>query len=532
MASVGVLLLIACGNVANLLLSRSNVRQNELGVRVAVGAGRARLFRQLLTESVLLALLGGMLGVGLAVGAVFSLGRVGEQSLPRLAEIAVHGKILAFTTLITLTTAIVFGLLPALRLSRVNVVDVIKGCGRGSLGDGSVWSRFNLSNALIVAEIGLSLVLLIGAGLLTRSMGALQQVDPGFDAEQTLTFRYSLTGDPYGEASRRAAFVDELEASIATLPGVRSVGGGSLLPFSPGVAWGTIAVEGYVPPTGEDEDIIADFHVVTPGYFPTMGISLLTGRTFDELDRDDGLLVAIVDQRFAAKAFADRNPIGGRIRAIGNEWAEVVGVAEPVKQDALDSDEQHYAVYYSHAQVPLRRMYSTVKTSVEPGSLVGAVRQIVSDMDDRVAVVDVSSMSHRVADSLAERRFSMLMLRVFSVVALILAAVGIYGLISYRVSQGVHELGMRMALGAPSRAIMKLVLVRGMLLAVVGVALGLLGAVNLTTMMTTMLYDVSPTDGLTYSSVSVFLLVTVCVACFVPARRAAAVDPLEALRAE
>jgi predicted permease len=531
LASVGVLLLIACGNVANLLLSRAGSRQRELGVRAAVGAGRGRLVRQLLTESAMLAFMGGTVGVALALAGVSVLGRLGGVSLPRLEEIGVHGPVLAFAVVTTMATTVVFGLLPTLRLSGINVAEVIKCGGRGTLGGGAIWSRFNLSSGLVIVEIGLSLVLLIGGGLLTRSLGALQQVDPGFAAERLLTFRFSLSGESYGEDRARIAFVDELESRLAALPGVLTVGATSQLPFAPGVSWGHIRVEGYVPPEGGDEGIVVHFRSVTPDYFPTMGYTLLAGRGLDESDRADGLNVVVIDQRLAEKAFPDRDPIGGRISGTTSDWAEVVGVVAPVKDVALEG-EPRFTVYFPNAQFATGQVYMTVKTSGDPTALAGTVQRIVAELDDRVAVVDMTPMSQRVADSLAPRRFSMRLLQAFSLIALLLAAVGIYGLVSYRVSQGTHELGMRMALGAPRRTIINMVLGHGMALAGIGVGLGLAGALGLTRLMTGMLFEVSPTDASTYAAVSALLVVITLYACLVPARRATRVDPLDALRAE
>ncbi len=532
LASVVVLLLIACGNVANLLLSRANMRQRELGVRAALGAGRGRLVRQLLTESTILALLGGGLGVGLAVGGVALLRRVGEVSLPRLAEIGVEGSVLAFAILTTLATTIVFGLLPALRLSGINVAEVLKSGGRGAVGGGAIWSRFNLSSGLVVAEIGLSLILLVGGGLLTRSFVALRDVDPGFVVDHTLTFRFQMNGERYGEPPQRSAFMNELEERVAALPGVTGVGGVNRLPFAPGVSFGPLRVDGYVPPEGEGEVVVADFRVVTPDYFQTMGIGVQRGRAFDERDREDGLQVAMIDQRLADMVFAGRDPIGGRVGWVfADEWVVVVGVVRPIKHTGLD-DEPRFTVYFPHAQWSSGSMYLTVKTAGDPQSALGMVQGVISELDDRVAVVDVSPLSRRVADSLGQRRFSMRLLQLFGLIAMILAAVGIYGLVSYRVSQGSHELGMRMALGAQPSAIVKLVLTHGMALACGGVLLGLAGAVGLTRLMTSMLFGVTPTDWLTYAGVSAFLVLTTLYACFVPARRATRVDPLEALRAE
>ncbi len=530
--SVGVLLLIACGNVANLLLARSNVRQRELGVRAAVGAGRGRLARQLLTESAVLGLLGGVFGVGLAVGGVALLRRVGEMSLPRLAEIGVEGNVLAFAIFTTLATTIVFGLLPALRLSGINVAEVIKGVGRGAVGGGTIWSRFNLSSGFVVAEVGLSLILLVGGGLLTRSFVALQDVDPGFVADRTLTLRFQLSGEPYSDQARRRAFVNELEERVTALPGVTSVGGISRLPFASGVSFGPMRVDGYVPPEGEGETLIADFRVVTPDYFQTMGIGIQQGRAFDERDREDGLQVAIIDQRLADKVFAARDPIGGRVAWVFNDdWMVVVGVVRSIKHTGLD-DEPRFTLYQPHAQQSASGMYLTVKTAGDPQSALGMVKGVISALDDRVAVVDVSPMSQRVADSLGQRRFSMRLLQLFGLIAMILAAVGIYGLVSYRVSQGSRELGMRMALGAQPSAIVKLVLTHGMALVSAGVLLGAAGAVALSRLMTSMLFGVTATDWLTYASVSVLLVLTTLFACFIPARRATRADPLETLRAE
>lgn len=531
LASVGGVLLIACVNVANLLLARSGSRRRELGIRAAMGAGGRRLVRQLLTESAMLAALGGVLGVGLADVGLRVVHRVGAVSLPRVSEIGLDGRVLLFSLVITMVTCFVFGLVPAWRAARIDLADSLRPGGRTSTGGGALWSRFNLSNALVVAEIGLSLVLLVGGGLLVRSFVALQHVDPGFRAEGRLTFRVSLSGDAYGERVDRIAFYDELAQRLAALPGVESVGGASHVPLDGGVSWGPIAIDGYVPPQGPRHQIISDFRVVTPGYFRTMGIPLVGGRDFDARDTPNEAAVAIIDENFAATYFPDRDPIGMRIVDFFWAKATIIGVVGTVHRESLDRVSR-VTFYAPQGQWGTRRLYMALATAGDPDALVAPATRVVEELDEAVAVADVRTMQSRVGSSLARRRFSMGLLQILGAVALALAAVGIYGLVSYRVNQGARELSLRMALGASTGRILRLVVRHGLGLAAVGVVTGLVGALVVTRFMRSMLFGVGPVDGLTYGTVAAGLAVTALIACYIPARRATRVDPMDAITGE
>jgi predicted permease len=532
LASVGGVLLIACVNVANLLLARGGSRQRELGVRAAMGAERPRLVRQLLTESAVLAAFGGALGVGLASGGLRLVQRAGAASLPRVYEIGLDGRILVFALSITMVTCLVFGLVPAWRSARVELVDTLRPGGRTATAGGALWSRFNLSSALVIVEIALALVLLIGGGLLARSFMALGRVDPGFRAEGLLTFRVSLSGDAYAERVSRIAFFDALAERLAAVPGVQAVGGASHVPFDRGVSWGPMDIDDYVPPQGEAHQIITDFRVTMPGYFQAMGIPLIRGRVFDERDDLEAPEVAVIDETFARRYFPDRDPIGMRLvdGFLGTK-ATIIGVVGTVNREALDQVSR-VTTYRPQGQWGWRRMYMVLSTSGDPETLVAPATRAVAEADPEVAVVDVLPMTTRVASSLAERRFSMALLQILGLVALTLAAVGVYGLVSYRVGQSTRELGLRMALGAPAGRILAMVLRHGLALAGVGVATGLVAALALTGFMRSMLFGVDAMDGWTYATLASGLALTVMIACYVPARRATRVNPLDAITGE
>lgn len=531
LASVGCVLLIACVNVANLLLARAGARRRELGVRATLGAVRGRLVRQLLTESGLLALIGGGLGVGLAAAGLSAVHQFGAASLPRLSEIGIDRRVLGFSLATTAVTCLVFGWLPALRTTRIDLAETLKAGGRGTTRGGALWSRFNLSSGLVVGEIGLALVLLVAGALLTRSFAAVQRVDPGFDAKGRLTFRVRLSGDHYRERSARVAFYDRLTERLRELPGVDAVGAASDIPLTGGVSWAPVSIDGYTPPQGDDHEIVSEWRYVSPEYFATMGIPLMRGRSFEDGDRLDRPLVAIIDQHFADTYFPDRDPIGMRVSTWGAEGVMIVGVVGTVKHDALDRVSR-VTTYFAQGQVGARGMYLTIKTAGDPQTLAAPVRRAVEELDDNLAVVDVRSMRSRVADSLAERRFSMALLQILSVIALILACVGIYGLVSYRVNDGAHEIGLRMALGAPAPRILRLVLRHGLMLASAGVVTGLAIALAVTRFLRAMLFGVSAVDARTFAAVAAGLVATTLVACYVPARRATLVDPLDAIKAE
>ncbi|MCZ6915648.1 MAG: ABC transporter permease [Gemmatimonadetes bacterium] len=527
LGAVGVLLLIACANVANLLLSRSDGRQRELTIRSALGAGRARILRQLLTESVFLAGAGGALGVGLAFASLAALQKVGARSLPRLPEIGIDGTVLGFALLLAITTSVVFGLLPALRTSRVDLAGNLRATGRETLGRGGLWSTFNLSSALVVGEIGLAVVLLIDGGLLVRSFRALERVDPGFVATNVWTFKFQLLGERFGEPAERSAAFNEIEDQLAALPGVTDVGGVHILPFTGGVSWGPLTFEGMSP----GDEVITHFRIATPGHFRTLQIPLIRGRLFDERDRADVPPVALVDQRLAERVFPGEDPIGRRVESWPSGWAEIVGIVGSVKGRGLDA-ESPLMLYFPHQQVPTTRMYLNLRAPGVSNAFGATVERVMRESGAPVLLADATPMTRRVADSLASRRFTMLLFQAFGLMALVLAVVGVYGLVAYRVSQGTPELGMRMALGADAGHVARLVLRHGMALSTLGIVLGLGAAAVVTRLMGSMLFNVAPIDPTTFGIVAVFLITVTLVACFVPARRATRLDPMEALRSD
>ena len=393
-----------------------------------------------------------------------------------------------------------------------------------------MWSRFNLSSALVVVEIGLSLVLLVGGGLLARSFIALQRVDPGFEADSQLTFRLRLSGTEYADRATRIAFNEQLEERLEAIPGIDAVGTTSILPFAQGVLWLPIGTESYVPPQGEDHQIISELRFVTPTYFEAMGIPLIRGRGFDERDRLDAAPVAMIDKSFAETYFPQRNPIGTQLRWGGGKVA-IIGVVGTVKHESLDSDSR-VTTYIPNGQLGVHRLYLAIRAAGDPAALVAPVTRAVHELDDNLVLVDVLPMRSRLADSLAERRFSMTLLQVLGAMALVLASVGVYGLVAYRVNEGAHELGLRMALGATTRTILKLVLRHGLTLASAGVASGLAAALAVTGLMRSMLFGVSTVDPWTFATVSAGLVMTALIACYIPARRATRLDPLDALKTE
>ncbi len=529
LASVAILLLIACVNVANLLLSRVAERRRDLGIRAAVGAGRRRLLRQMLTESGVLAALGGLLGIGVAFAGVGILRRVGSVSLPRIDTITLDLRVLGFALLVTGATVLLCGLLPALGATRFNLSEVLKQGHRGGVG-GALWSRFNLSSLLVITEIGLSLVLLVGGGLLGRSLLAIREVDPGFEFEGRLSFSVQLSG-PEFPPERRIEFVRDLSVGLTELPSVTGVGAVSLIPFGGNLAWTPVIVPGYDPPDGTNGEFIASIRIVTPEYFETMGIPVLEGETFRADYAPDEPRAILVDQRVREVYFQGRDPVGARISTLNDDSSRVAGVVGSIKHTGLDNPSR-YTLYLAYSQVPTTRMAMVVRTVGDPMALSEAATAVVHRLAPDVAVVDMSSMDNRISASLAERRFLMLLLQTFSLVALVLAAVGIFGLVSYRVSRGTRDLGMRMALGAGAERILRMVVVHGMTLAAAGLALGVIGALALTGLLRGMLYGVAPTDPVTYLGMVVGVAVTVLVACLLPARRATRIDPMEALRSE
>jgi len=532
LGAVGLVLLIACGNVANLLLSRAAVRQKEMAIRAAVGASRERIVRQLLTEAVLLSAVGGVLGLALAMVAVKVLGQFGSAKIPRLDEIGIDGRVLAFTFGISLVTGIVFGLVPAVRASRLDLNDVLREGGRGGVGTSAFGlGHHQLRKLLISAELALSLVLLIGAGLLIRSYQRITNANPGFDPARVLSVRVALPGFKYNNPDAIIAFYKRLEDRLAALPGVEHVGSNYLLPLSSvALGWEPITVDGYVPKAAGEDLIIASSGYVSPDYFRAMGIPLLKGRYFDDRDIRGAPDVAIVDDKLAERFWPGQDPLGKRMRrGDSGPWRTVVGVVADTKEYEVDG-EPPITAFYPNRQLGVGTRYLVIKTRADVAGISSAVTREVQALDADLPVFDVNTMDERLADSLARRRFSMFLLVVFAVCASLLAAIGIYGVVSFWVSQRTRELGIRAALGARQADIMQLVIRQVAVLVAVGITVGLAASFGLTRVMSSLLFGVSATDGVTYVLLAALLGIVALVATYVPARRAAGVPPIVALR--
>jgi predicted permease len=536
-ASVGFVLLIACVNVANLLLSRALARQREVAVRAALGASRGRLIGQLLTESIMLALAGGVLGLVFSYVCLEGIRALGSASVPRLHEIQINWRVMVYAFSISILSGVLFGLVPALRLSRVDLQTQLKDAGRASAGTSAVWGRGQaLRRLLVIGELALSVMLLIGAGLLIRSFSHLQNVSPGFSPDNVLTLELTMTGRKYGDADAVLNTYKALWERLSHLPGVTAAGGVTALPLSQMMAWGPITVEGRAAQAGE-KFINADIRVVGGDYFRAMQIPLLKGRVFTEQDTRTTPRVVVIDDHMAQQLWPGEEPLGKRIRTGGFDvtpdtpWMTVIGVVGRVKQDALDADSR-MAYYRYQGQTPSRAMNVVVRGSADPAGLAGAVTDEIRALDPDMPVYKMRTMGERIDESLAERRFSMLLLTLFAVLALALAAIGVYGVMAYLVSQGTRELGIRLALGAAPRDLLTLVIRQGMVVAMVGTALGVVGAMLLTRFMRALLFGVRPSDPVTFAAIATTLTVVALAASYIPARRAARIDPIVSLRSE
>ena len=532
--AVGFVLLIACGNVANLLLAKAAPRQREMAVRTALGARRIHLLAQLLTESLVLAVLAGGLGVLLAIWGTNALVALSPDSLPRAREIGFDWRILTFTTTIALATGIVFGLVPALWASRTDLVGSLKEGSRGATAGGG-----RLRKGLVVAEIALSLMLLVGAGLMLRSFSQLRHVNPGFRTDHALTLRVSLPV-PNAEISeadedRFVNFFDQTLTRLRALPGVTAAGAANMIPLDGNGTDRLIDIEGYVPRDSADKPD-AQNRQATPGWFAAMGIPLVRGRLIEPSDDKQTPRVVVVNEEFARRFFSNSDPIGRRIR-LGKltaefPWATIVGIVGDVRNFALDEPPEP-AMYWPVAQV--RRtpaLAIVVRTEGDPAALLSSVRGAIAEIDSAQPIYDMQTLEQLVAKSLGQRQFTLTLMLLFGVVALVLSAVGIYGVMAFAVTQRTQEIGIRMALGGRAIDVLKLIVGSGMYLAVIGVILGLVGAFAITRLMASLLFGVSPTDVLTFALVSVGLLLVALLACYLPARRATKVDPLIALRYE
>lgn len=536
-AAVIFMLLIACANVANLMLARASTRRKEIALRLAVGASRWRIARQLIVESLLLSLVGGLLGVLLATWGVSLLLKFNPDGVERLDDVRVDTRVLAFTFLVTLFVGLLFGLVPAFQSSKVGLSEALKEGGRAlSMAVGG-----RLRSSLVVAEVALALLLLVGAGLTVRSFSRLTNVDPGFNSQNVLTFRLRLPDAKYPEAAQPITFNREALARVSTLPGVVHVAVSTGFPLGR-ASFGEFLIEGLPEPmpgrapVAQRQDVSADYH-------KALNIRLLEGRLFTPQDTETTPLVVLVDEVLAARSFPDRplrEILGSRLKFGGDTdgWREIVGVVRHVKQESL-TEESRPQIYRPWTQISakwragmLRATDMIVKTSVEPYSLIGAIKQEIRAIDKDQPIAQVQTLGDKLSDSIAPQRFTLLLLSIFSVIALLLAAAGIFGVMSYAVSLRTHEIGIRLALGARLSDVLLLVVKSGMGLTITGIALGLAGAFALTRLMAGLLFGITPTDPLTLVCVSLGLVLVALVACYVPARRATKVDPLEALRYE
>ena len=532
LGAVGFVLLISCVNVANLLLTRASAREKEIAIRAALGAGRSRLVRQLLTESIALAALGGVAGLLVAYWGLGTLVTLIPYQVPRLEEVGIDGVVLGFTLGLSVLTGMVFGLIPAHQVAGRDIHEALKEGGRSSSAAG----RHRARNLLAVVEIALAVVLLVGAGLMVRSFLRLQQVDSGFRSERVLTTRLTLSKSRYETASQKNTFYQQLLSRIESLPGVLSAAAISTPPLYGGWSWGWVP-EGFTP-RKRSEVPDSQFRVVSPGYFQTMNISLLRGRDFSDADDGEGQPVVIISRWLARKYWPEEDPVGKRLRLLGEKgddyWRTIVGVVGDVRHWG-PSREVAPLLYVPHLQAAdfaLGSMTVLVRTAGDPTGMMGTIRSQVLAIDPQQPVFNIRTMDQFVSDSVAQPRFHFLLLGLFAVLALVLAAVGVYGVISYSVGQRTHEFGVRMALGAQRADILKLVVGQGMLLTLIGVAVGLAGAFALTRFLQSLLFGVAPTDPATFAAVAVLLGVVALLACYIPARRATKVDPMVALRYE
>jgi predicted permease len=533
LGAVGFVLLIACANVANLLLSRAVARQQEIAVRSALGASRGRIVRQLLTESVLLSLSGGVLGTLFCVWSVKWIHVMGTKSLPRLADIGIDGRVLLFTLMISVLSGVLFGLAPALRVSRIDLNSILKDVGRGSAGASAMWGRGNnMRRLLVISELALSVVLLIGAGLLIRSFSRLQNVAPGFNPRNLLTFELALYGPRYGDKQIILNSYHQLWNQLEGIPGVTATGGTTALPLSQSFAWTPITVEGRTPLPGE-KFLNADARLVGGHYFQAMQIPLRSGRLFNEEDIIGKTPVVIIDEFMAQQLWPGQDAVGKRIHMVESEtpWLNIVGVVGRVKHESLDSDPR-IAFYLAQTQYPTRTLTLVLRSQGDPSSLLPAVKKELRVLDPDLPMYSIRTMEERVEESLAQRRFSMLLLGLFAGFALALATIGIYGVMAYLVNQGTREIGIRIALGASQSEILKLVAFQGMTLVVSGVGIGLGAALMFARLMRSLLFGINTSDPATFSAIALLLTVIALLATYFPAKRAARVDPIVSLRAE
>jgi len=532
LGAVGFVLLIACANVANLQLTRTTARQKEAAIRLALGASRLQLIRQLLTESMLLALLGGAAGLLLAVWGVEFLVRLGPD-IPRLQDTSIDPRVISFTLVLSLATGVIFGMAPAFQGSRIDLNETLKESGiRAPAGSG----RGRTRSLLVITEMALALMLLISAGLFIQSFMRLQKVDPGFNPHGVLTAYIMLPSSKYTEPRRQAAFFKEVINRIEALPGVEAVGGASSMPLTGTNDAGYFRIEGIPERRAGDPLIEAEQPKITPGYIRAMEIPVLMGRSFNWADNENSPQVVVVSEALVQLYWPNEDPIGKRL-SINNDsdgkpvWRQIVGVVKDVKHDGL-AKQPRPVIFSPLLQYPVPYTILAIRTHTDPSSLSPAIRRAVTAVDSEQPIFRINTMERFISDSVSDSRFQTQLLTVFAAVALALAAVGIYGVVGYSVNQRTHEIGIRLALGARQRDVLKMVVKQGMELATTGVVIGLAGAFALTRLMKDFLFGVNASDPLTFGVIALILTLIALLACYFPARRATKVDPLVALRYE
>jgi putative ABC transport system permease protein len=525
--AVALVLLIACVNVANLLLSQAATRRREIAIRQALGASGSALRNQLLTESLLLAGSGGVLGLVVASLATRGLGTLEALQVAGIENLGLDLRVVLFTVLLVAATGIGFGLAPAMQAGRLDPEPVLREGGRGSAGDRS---SHRLRRGFAITQFALALALIVGAGLLVKSLTKLQSVDPGFDPENLLTFHVALPGTKYPTDTARVQFYDELLAGLAALPGVEAVGATSVLPFSGRWSTASFTIEGYELAEGEPSPW-GDIRIVDPGFAAAMQIPLLRGRFFNDGDRMGTRPVVVVDEELVERYFAGRDPLAGRMTFDGENFFEIVGVVGHAAHEGLDA-ERRIQLYFPQKRVGAAGMFVAVRTGPDPWSLLGQVQSTVRSIDADQPISQAATMEERMADAVAPRRLSAQLLGFFAVLALLLAATGVYGVVSYLVAQRDQEMGVRMALGAERRQVVALVMRQGLLLAAVGIGLGVAGGLGLTRLLQSQLYEVEATDPLIFAAAAALMLVVAVSANLLPALRATRVNPIETLRQE
>ncbi|HYN25546.1 MAG TPA: ABC transporter permease, partial [Pyrinomonadaceae bacterium] len=529
--AVALVLLIACANVANLLLVRAAIRQKELALRLALGASRWRITRQLLVESLILAVLGGVSGLLIALWGVDSLAALQAANLPPMQEISVDWRVLVFTALLTILTALIFGLIPAWQASNFNLQRTLKENKGAAIGG---WRRHYWRNGLLIGEVALSLVVLIGAGLLVNSFLRLQHIQPAIATDKLLTVEINLSDSRYRERAQISGFFQELVRRVEALPGVEAASLSTARPLSGVARNDPFSVEGRA--LALNNPSFAGWQMVGANYFQTLGIPLVQGRDLTFQDMEEAApAVAVINETMAHRYWPNENPIGRRITVglprADNPWATIIGIAKDLPHRAIDSLPEP-GWYLSRPPGPQHNQILFVRTAVNPSQLAAPVRDVIAEIDRDQPVTNIKTMSDVVADTVAPRKFNMLLFGLFAVIAMLLAALGIYGVTAYSVAERTQEIGIRMALGAQKSDVLGLVISNGVMLTLIGVAVGLALALALTHLMTTLLFGITPNDATTFALVSAFLILMALLACYIPARRATKVDPLVALRYE